>query len=63
MTTGIRESTKRRMECAFSHILEDQIGGQLETGFILTNLYEDTSGEGILHEYNVPTFLATRAVK
>ncbi len=38
-------------------------GGQLEAGFILTHLYEDTDGEGALHDYNVPTFIATRAVK
>lgn len=47
----------------FSHSLEEQIGGQLEAGFRLTNLYEDTNGEGRLHELNIPTFLATRAVK
>ena len=47
----------------FSHTLEEQIGGQLEAGFILTHLYEDTNGEGRLHELNIPTFLATRAVK
>lgn len=47
----------------FSHSLEEQIGGQLEAGFILTNLYEDTNGEGRLHELNIPTFIATRAVK
>ena len=47
----------------FSHTLEEQLGGQLEAGFILTDLYEDTNGEGRLHEYNVPTFLATRAIK
>lgn len=47
----------------FSHSLEEQIGGQLEAGFRLTNLYEDTNGEGRLHELNIPTFVATRAVK
>jgi len=47
----------------FSHTLEEQIGGQLEAGFILTNLYEDTNGEGRLHEMNIPTFFATRAIK
>lgn len=57
------DSIKNDWGIAFSHTLEEQIGGQLEAGFILTNLYEDTSGEGILHEYNVPTFLATRAIK
>ena len=47
----------------FSHTLEEQIGGQLEAGFLLTHLYEDTNGEGRLHELNIPTFLAPRAVK
>ncbi len=47
----------------FSHTLEEQIGGQLEAGFRLTHLYEDTNGEGAFHEHNIPTFLATRAVK
>ncbi|MGZ1305061.1 class I SAM-dependent methyltransferase, partial [Lactobacillus delbrueckii subsp. bulgaricus] len=32
-------------------------------GFTLTNLYEDTNGEGRLHELNIPTFIATRSVK
>lgn len=47
----------------FSHTLEDQIGGQLETGFIITDLYEDTNGYGRLHELNVPCFFATRSIK
>lgn len=47
----------------FSHSLEEEIGGQLEAGFVLTNLYEDTNGEGNLHEHNIPSFVATRAVK
>ena len=55
----------QREDCGvqFSHSVEEQIGGQLEAGFILTHLYEDTDGEGALHDYNVPTFIATRAVK
>lgn len=47
----------------FSHTLEEQLGGQLEAGFRLTDLYEDTNGSGRLHELNIPCFLATRAVK
>ena len=47
----------------FSHTLEEQIGGQLEAGFRLTHVYEDTNGEGRLHEFGIPTFWATRAVK
>ncbi len=47
----------------FSHSLEEQIGGQLEAGFTLLDLYEDTNGVGHLHELNIPTFLAMRSVK
>ena len=47
----------------FSHTLEEQIRGQLKAGFMLLDLYEDTNGTGFLHEYGVPTFWATMAVK
>ncbi len=47
----------------FSHTMEEQINGQLEAGFTLTALYEDTNGEGRLHELNIPTFIAMRSVK
>ena len=47
----------------FSHTLDEQIGGQLRAGFRLTGLYEDTNGEGRLHEMNIPTYLAVRAVR
>ncbi len=47
----------------FSHSLEEQIGGQLEAGFNLLALYEDTNGEGRLHDMNIPTFLAMRSQK
>ena len=45
----------------FSHTLEEQIGGQLAAGFVLTNIFEDTNGEGRLHELGIPSFIATRA--
>ena len=47
----------------FSHSLTEQIGGQLRAGFTLTGIYEDTNGEGGLHELHIPSFIATRAVK
>lgn len=47
----------------FSHTLDEQIGGQLEAGFCLTDLYEDTNGNGRLHQMNIPCFIATRAIK
>jgi len=55
----------KKMDCGyqFSHTLSEQIGGQLKAGFILTNIEDDTGGEGKLHEMNIPTFIMTRAVK
>lgn len=47
----------------FSHTLEEQIRGQLQAGFQLVDCYEDTYGEGRLHDLNIPTFWATCAVK
>lgn len=46
----------------WSHSLEEQIGGQLEAGFLLSGLYEDIDPTSVLQEY-IPTFIATRAVK
>ena len=62
------EAQRRQLEdddCGiqFSHTLEEQIGGQLEAGFTLLSLYEDTNGEGRLRELNIPTFLATLSRK
>ena len=47
----------------FSHTLDAQIGGQLRAGFTLVDLYEDTNGEGYLHQLNIPTEFATKAIK
>ena len=47
----------------FSHTLEEQIGGQLEAGLVLTHLFSDTNGEGRLHEMGIETYIATRAIK
>lgn len=46
----------------FGHSLDDQIGGQLEAGFLITGFYEDRWPEHPLDKY-VPMFMATRAVK
>ena len=45
----------------FSHTMEDQIGGQLRAGFMLTDLYEDGDGVGVGAYY--PQFVITRALK
>lgn len=47
----------------FSHTIEEQIGGQLRAGFRLEDIYQDTNGEGLLHEHGAPCFFATLAVR
>jgi SAM-dependent methyltransferase len=59
----MRQLTDEDCGVQFSHTLEEQIGGQLEAGFVLTHLMEDTNESGYLKEHNIPCFLATRAVK
>lgn len=57
------DSIKNDWGIQFSHTVEEQIGGQLQAGFRLVDIYQDTSGAGNLHEFNIPTFYATKAVK
>jgi SAM-dependent methyltransferase len=57
-----RELTDEGRPIEFGHTLTDQIGGQLDAGFILCGFYEDhTPGEALAER--VSTFIATRAVK
>jgi SAM-dependent methyltransferase len=46
----------------FGHTLNDQIGGQLDVGFLLTGFFEDLDPTSPLGKL-IPTFIATRAVK
>lgn len=62
------EAQRRQLEesdCGmqFSHTVEEQIGGQLEAGLILTHIYGDTNGEGRLHKMNIECYYATCAIK
>ena len=64
----INEKYRKQLEeedCGmqFSHTVEEQIGGQLKAGFVLTDIFGDSNGEDRLHEMNIETYLATRAVK
>jgi len=49
----------------FSHTFDEQIGGQLKAGFIITGAYEDFNGilGDALDARGIPTFWATKAVK
>jgi SAM-dependent methyltransferase len=46
----------------FSHTLEDQIGGQLDAGFLIAGFYEDRHRDDPIAAH-MPTFIATRAIK
>lgn len=62
------ELEKRRengIPLEFGHTLDDQIGGQIEVGFVITGFYEDRSPKeenDLLGQY-MATFMATRATK
>lgn len=47
----------------FGHSLEDLLQGQMEAGFVLTGLYEDTAGGHRLVDPYIATYMATRALK
>jgi len=56
---------EKGMPLEFSHTLEDQIGGQLDAGLLLTGFFEDAYPEDendLLTNY-LPAFIATRAIK
>lgn len=47
----------------FGHALEDQIGGQMNAGFILRGFYEDKWGNDRIEDKYFPHFMATWASK
>jgi SAM-dependent methyltransferase len=46
----------------FGHSLTDLLGGQLEAGFVITDMYEDYMNDSPLRSYH-PSYIATKAVK
>jgi SAM-dependent methyltransferase len=69
LTSLSREERERYLAAGwpleFGHTLEDQIGGQIDAGFVIAGFYEDTVTEGEddpLSRYT-PVFIATRAIK
>src|SRR5919106_2021817 len=46
----------------FSHTLEEQIGGQIRAGFLISGFYEDRHRDDPIAAF-MPTFVATRAIK
>lgn len=67
--SGLESRTEKQLQkldvsemLEFSHTLEDQIGGQLEAGFILLGFYEDRRRDHPVAQY-MPSYIATRAAK
>lgn len=67
--TSLTENERKRYTdkgepLCFGHTLQDQIGGQIKAGFVVTGFYEDswTKENGPLHDY-LDSFIATRAEK
>jgi len=69
VTSLTEEERQRRIDkgwaLEFSHTLEEQVGGQLDVGFLITGFYEDSYGreENDLLSNYMPVFIATRAMK
>ena len=65
-TSRSEEELGRQMERSepleFSHTLEEQIGGQIEAGFLISGFYEDRHRDDPIAAF-MPTFVATRAIK
>ncbi|BCR35156.1 class I SAM-dependent methyltransferase [Mariniplasma anaerobium] len=47
----------------FSHTVEEQIKGQLQAGFELLDIFEDTNNEGRLFELNIGCYIGTKSRK
>lgn len=56
------EQIGKGLPVEFGHSLTDLLGGQLDAGFVITDMYEDYMLESPLHNYH-PSYIATRAVK
>jgi SAM-dependent methyltransferase len=56
------EQIEKGLPVEFGHSLTDLLGGQLDAGLVITDMYEDYMLESPLHDYH-PSYIATRAVK
>ena len=66
-TSRSEEELGRQMErgepLEFSHTLEEQIGGQIRAGFLISGFYEDRHHDDDPIAAFMPTLVATRAIK
>jgi hypothetical protein len=60
---SLRAQIGRGEPLEYSHTLEDQIGGQIDAGFVISGFYEDRHGDDDPLAAYMPTLIATRATK
>jgi len=58
----LEELMEKGLPVEFGHSLTDLLGGQLDAGFVITDMYEDYMLDSPLHNYH-PSYIATRALK
>lgn len=56
------ELIEKGLPVEFGHSLTDLLGGQLDAGFVITDMYEDYMLDSPLHKYH-PSYIATRSLK
>ena len=66
--TSIDEEERARVVGAhspleFGHTMDDQIGGQLDAGFVLYGFYSTPHHASMTARFNIPGYFATRAIK
>jgi hypothetical protein len=65
-TSKSEEEVERQVDrgepLEFSHTLEEQIGGQIDAGFLISGFYEDRHRDDPIAA-RMPTYVATRAIK
>ncbi len=47
----------------FTHTISEQLNGLIRAGFSIADTYEDTNVFGKLKDFNIPAFLAIKAIK
>lgn len=57
-----RKQLDNQMPLAFSHTLTEQLGGLMQAGFELTDIFEDGDGGGLFDRW-MQSYVAIRAVK
>lgn len=57
-----RKYTDKQEPLVFGHTLEDQIGGQIDAGFVIAGFFEDAQHDTEISKY-MPTLIATKAIK